>query len=194
MYGPHGSGKTSLLKLITGDNLQAYSNDIRLFGQKKGSGESVWEIKKRLGWVSADLHAKYPRSTKGLEVVCSGLLDSIGLYRKASDAQRDQAAKVLADMGCTQFAAKRYGDLSHGQRQMLLLARSLVKSPSLLLLDEPCEGLDLANRTKMLKIIDHIGNHTSTVVVYVSNQDECLLTCITHCLSLHENCAIVNAP
>jgi molybdate transport system ATP-binding protein len=182
--GGGGSGKTSLLKLITGENLQSYSNDVYLFGQKKGSGESVWEIKKNIGWISSELQSKYPLNIRGVEVVYSGFFDSVGLYRTASTAQRRQAEMVLSALGIDHLSEEAYGNLSHGQKQMLLIARAIVKSPLLLLLDEPCEGLDFSNRMKILEIMEFIGRHTPTTIVYATYDGHDVLPCISHRLHL----------
>ena len=190
--GPAGAGKTSLLKLITGDNLQAYANNIYLFGEPKGSGESVWEIKKRIGWISSDLKSTYPPAIRGVEVVYSGFFDSMGLFRCASAQQRQRADEMLAALGIAQLAGKRYGNLSHGQKQMLLIARAIIKSPDLLLLDEPCEGLDFANHRKILEIIEFIGSRTGTAIVYATSDEHGRLPCISHCLNLVNQTAVVS--
>ncbi len=190
--GPAGSGKTSLLKLITGDNLQAYANNIYLFGEQKGSGESVWEIKKRIGWISSDLKSTYPPAIKGVEVVYSGFFDSVGLFRCASTQQRQRAGNLLETLGIDQLADKRFGNLSHGQKQMLLIARAIIKSPDLLLLDEPCEGLDFANHRKIFEIIEFIGSRTGTAVVYATSEEHGRLPCISHCLNLVNQTALVS--
>jgi molybdate transport system ATP-binding protein len=190
--GPDGAGKTSLLKLITGDNLQAYANNIILFGHAKGSGESVWDIKQKIGWVSSDLHSKYPPNIKGAEVVYSGFFDSVGLFRAATSEQKQQAEHWLSMLDIDHLAGENYGELSHGQRQMLLIARAIVKAPRLLLLDEPCEGLDLANRRKILKIIDFIGFQTPSTIVYATLEEEEALSCITHQLLLDRGLATIS--
>ena len=93
LLGPNGAGKTTLLSLILGDNLQAYANDITLFGRRRGSGESIWEIKEHIGWVSPELHVHYARNVSCLSVVCSGFYDSIGLYRRPTEEQRATASR-----------------------------------------------------------------------------------------------------
>jgi molybdate transport system ATP-binding protein len=194
VHGPEGAGKSSLLKLITGENLQSYANDIFLFGRKKGSGESVWDIKERLGWVSADLQFQYPANVNGSHVVCSGFFDSIGLYRAATAIQRRQAQNVISALGIDELSTKTFGLLSHGQKQMLLMARAIVKPPLLLLLDDPCDGLDVANRRKIMEIIDFIGCHTPTTVIYAANNDRDRLPCLTHRLYLDRGSATISLP
>jgi molybdate transport system ATP-binding protein len=192
VQGPDGAGKTTLLKLISGDNLQAYANDIFLFGQKKGSGESVWEIKQKIGWISADLRSKYPTHIKAAEVVYSGFFDSVGLFRKATAAQRERAEGWLSALNLDHLAQELYGELSHGQKQMLLIARAIVKSPALLLLDEPWEGLDFANCRKISEIIEYIGHHRLSTVVCTTSDQDVILPCITHQLKLDGGVATIS--
>lgn len=184
VHGSDGAGKTTLLKLITGENLQAYANNIFLFGKKKGSGESIWDIKQKIGWISSDLHSRYPANIKGADVVCSGFFDSVGLFCNATTTQRNQVEKWLSALGIDYLARENYGELSHGQKQMLLIARAIIKSPPLLLLDEPCEGLDFANRRKIGEIIEFIGRHTPSTVVYATVDKDDILPCIKHQLYL----------
>jgi molybdate transport system ATP-binding protein len=184
ILGPNGAGKTTLLKLILGENLQAYANEIYLFGRKKGSGENVWDIKKNIGFISSELQARYPRHLSAFDVVCSGFFDSIGLYRLCSDEQKDMARRWIDTLGVADLADQKFGQLSHGQCQLVLIARAMVKSPVLLMLDEPCDGLDIANRDKLLKLLDIIGENTDTNLIYVTHHQAETLPCITHVLVL----------
>jgi molybdate transport system ATP-binding protein len=184
ILGPNGAGKTTLLKLVLGENQQAYANDIYLFGRKKGSGENVWDIKKNIGFISSELQARYPGHLSAFDVVCSGFFDSIGLYRLCSDKQRDMARAWIGTLGIASLADEKFGQLSHGQCQLVLIARAMVKSPVLLMLDEPCDGLDIANRDKLMKLLDIIGKNTGTNLIYVSHHKAEMIPCITHVLSL----------
>jgi molybdate transport system ATP-binding protein len=184
ILGPNGSGKTTLLKLVLGENLQAYANEIYLFGRKKGSGESVWEIKQNIGFISSELQARYPRHLGAFDVVCSGFFDSIGLYRLCSDRQKNTARAWIEALGIASLAEQNFGQLSHGQCQLVLIARAMVKSPVLLILDEPCDGLDIVNRNKLLSLLDFIGDHTDTNLVYITHHMAEMIPCITHVLSL----------
>ncbi|MGI9292748.1 MAG: ATP-binding cassette domain-containing protein, partial [Pseudomonadales bacterium] len=140
--GPNGSGKSTLLSLLNGDNPKAYGQDIFLFGNKRGSGESVWELKRKFGVVSTALQTTYVRGYKVLDVVVSGFHDSIGLYSDCGDAQAAIAHEWLQLIGMEGQAAHSYQALSYGEQRMMLLARAMVKRPLILLLDEPCIGLD----------------------------------------------------
>jgi len=184
ILGPNGAGKTTLLKLVVGENLQAYANDIYLFGKKKGSGESVWEIKENIGFISSELQARYPTHLSAFDVVCSGFFDSIGLYRLCSNEQKDLARAWINTLGIAYLADQKFGQISHGQCQLVLIARAMVKSPVLLILDEPCDGLDIANRDKLLQLLGVIGERTDTNLIYVTHHEEEIIPCITHVLSL----------
>jgi molybdate transport system ATP-binding protein len=184
ILGPNGAGKTTLLKLVLGENQQAYANEIYLFGKKKGSGESVWDIKKNIGFISSELQVRYPRHLSAFDVVCSGFFDSIGLYRLCSEEQKDLAHAWIETLGIDYLADQKFGQLSHGQCQLVLIARAMVKSPVLLMLDEPCDGLDIANRDRLLQLLGIVGEHTDTHLVYVTHHKEEIIPCITHVLSL----------
>jgi molybdate transport system ATP-binding protein len=183
IVGPNGAGKTTLLSLIIGDNQQAYANEIYLFGKRKGSGESIWDIKKRIGVVSSELQIHYRKRIKAYDVVLSGFFDSIGLYRKCTTEQLSAAEQWIKLLGIT-YASKWYDQLSCGQKRMVLLARAMVKSPSLLILDEPCQGLDRSNRKVVLDLVGHIVRKTKTHVLYVTHHQNEIPSCITHVLNL----------
>lgn len=176
--GPNGSGKTTLLNLITGDNTQAYANDIKLFGRQKGTGESIWEIKQHIGHISTAFQRDYRVGGSALSVIISGFYDSIGVYHTPTQLQRDQAYAWLQRMKLERFAKKSFQGISFGHQRMLLLARAMVKNPQVLILDEPCQGLDDHNRTMILEMIDHIGTTGQTQLLYVTHHPEDQLFCI----------------
>ena len=182
--GPNGSGKTTLLNLISGDNVQAYGNDIHLFGRKKGSGESVWDIKERLGYVSSSFQQRYRVGATAKAVIISGFFDSIGVYRKYSKQQEKIALQWLSILGMESQKNTSFHRLSYGEQRLLLIARAMVKQPMILILDEPCQGLDDANRVMVLKLIDHLGQSDKTQLLYVSHHTEDKIPCIEHILQL----------
>ncbi len=184
ILGPNGAGKTTLLKLVLGENQQAYANDIYLFGRKKGSGENIWDIKKNIGFISSELQVRYPRHLSAFDVVCSGFFDSMGLYRLCSDAQKTTARAWIDTLGIDSLADQKFGQLSHGQCQLVLIARAMVKSPVLLMLDEPCDGLDITNRDRLIDLLGFIGDRTDTNLIYVTHHKAEMIPCITHVLSL----------
>jgi molybdate transport system ATP-binding protein len=185
ILGPNGAGKSTLAKLILGENLQAYANQIFLFGMRRGSGETIWEIKKRIGVISAELQVQYRKKMSALDVIASGFYDSIGLYQAPTGEQKE-AVKLWVDLlDIKDLAKEAYHQLSFGQRRMILLARAMVKSPALLIADEPCQGLDVANRRRILKILEKIGE-TKTRLLYITDRRDEILNCITHVMLLEK--------
>jgi molybdate transport system ATP-binding protein len=182
ILGPNGSGKTTLLNLISGDNLQAYANNIRLFGKLRGSGESIWEIKERIGMISSEFQIRYRKNMSALDVVLSGYFDSVGLYRSASARQRQAAEQWLMDLGIDGMSDRIFNRLSYGEQRMVLIARAMVKIPQILILDEPYQGLDRTNRQRILAAIDVIGQHPRTNLIYVTHYPDELPACSTHML------------
>ena len=185
IWGENGAGKSTILKLILGDNLQSYSNEVFVFGRKRGDGVSIWEIKRQIGVVSPELQARYRKDVVAFDVVCSGFYDSIGLYRSCSAEQEKTAIRWMKTVGIEDLVENPFEQLSYGQRKLTLIARAMVKSPVLLFLDEPCDGLDMANRDKILEIIEYIGCHTHTTLVYVTHHEDEIVPCITNSLTLH---------
>lgn len=182
--GPNGSGKSTLLSLISGDNPQAYANDISLFGRKKGSGESVWDIKKRIGLVSTSLQQEYRVGGTAKVVVISGMYDSIGMYSQYTLRQQEIALEWLRLLHMDHRKDDAFRDLSYGEQRLVLLARAMVKQPDLLILDEPCQGLDDVNREMVLKLIDHLGRAGNTQILYVNHHLEDRIPCITNQMEL----------
>jgi molybdate transport system ATP-binding protein len=194
ILGPKGSGKSTVLTLILGDNLQAYANEIYLFGKRRGSGESIWDIKKQIGLISADLQIRQHKNINAFDVVCSGFFDSNGLYKRCRPEELAIATEWTHFIGIDELAEHKFGRLSHGQRQLVLIARAMVKSPEILILDEPFQGLDIKNRRKILDIFEYIGSQTRTNLIYVPNQGEEALTCITHVLNMDHGKAVDQHP
>ncbi len=182
ILGPNGSGKTTLLNLICGDNLQAYANDIQLFGKQRGAGESIWEIKERIGIISSEFQIRYRKNMSVLDVVLSGYFDSVGLYRSASSPQRQAAGQWLAELGINDLSDRIFNRLSYGEQRMVLMARAMVKIPQILILDEPYQGLDRTNRRRILAAIDIIGQLPCTSLIYVTHYPDEIPACSTHVL------------
>lgn len=182
--GPNGSGKSTLLSLITGDNPQAFANDITLFDRKKGSGESIWDIKRKIGFVSPELHHYFDRNFTGYEVVASGFFDTVGLFKKLSPMQVAVVYKCMNIFGISDFEKKRTGTLSDGEQRLVLLARAMVKNPPLLILDEPCQGLDEESTRQYLQMLNKIYKKGNKTLLYVSHYEHQIPVCITHTLKL----------
>ena len=184
LAGANGAGKSTLLSLINGDNPQAYSNHIILFDRKRGSGESIWQIKQHIGFVSPELHQYFPVEQRVGQVICSGYFDTLGLYRACS-AQQIQRAKDLARLLLDEALWKKpFQDLSRGEQRVCLLLRALAKQPALLILDEPTQGLDKRQSMRILQIVDILCTHTETSLIYVTHQESLLPKCIDHRLVL----------
>lgn len=171
--GPNGCGKSTLLHLITGDNPACYANDLKVFGIPRGSGETIWELKKFMGIVTPELHRGYRVPGTALHVVLSGLFDSIGLYRRVTARQEMAAKEWLAAIDMAEYAATPFRSLSYGDQRLVLIARALIKQPPLLVLDEPTQGLDSAARRSLLDFLETVSRGQRTTILYVSHrQDE----------------------
>lgn len=186
LTGPNGSGKTGLLSLITGDHPQCYVNDIHVFGFKRGSGESIWQIKQFIGYVSTALQWEYTVGTSLRNVIISGFYDSIGLYSKPTDNQRAIADQWLEVLGMQSRADATFTSQSYGDQRLLLIARSMVKHPPLLILDEPCLGLDDMNRQRVLALIELICARSDSSVLYVNHHAEDKIKGIDNYLALDQ--------
>lgn len=184
--GPNGSGKSTLLSLITADNPQAFANQIWLFDKRKGSGESIWDIKKKIGHVSPELHLFFEKGIEVRDAVASGLFDTIGLFKKLSTADEEIVEKWMTITGIIANKNKRLYQLSLGEQRLVMLTRALVKSPPLLILDEPCQGLD-ENQTENIKaIIEEISSLTDLTLIYISHYIDDIPTTINRFLHLEE--------
>jgi molybdate transport system ATP-binding protein len=181
--GPNGCGKTTLLSLVTGDNHKAYGQDITLFGVRRGSGESVWDIKQKFGQLDTQLQLNFRRGMRVVEVVVSGFFDTVGLFDAWGDAQRSNAEQWLGALGLADYCRESFDALSFGLQRMVLLARAMVKSPLILLLDEPTLGLDGHHRKLILRAIDHIAANSDTQIIFVSHSAGETPACINQYLS-----------
>lgn len=184
LSGPNGAGKSTLLSLIYADNPQSYSNNITLFGRKRGSGESIWEIKRRIGYVSPEMHLFYLKNIPTIDVVGSGFFDTIGLYRKCNSEQRLICEEWMKVFGIEKLKEVSFLKLSSGEQRLALLARAFVKSPSLLILDEPLHGLDKSNKERVRKIIETYCDDPERTMIYVTHYRNEIPACVTRYLEL----------
>ena len=184
LLGENGSGKSTLLSLICADNPQSYACDITLFGQQRGTGESIWEIKKRIGYVSPEMHRSYLRSIPALLVVASGLKDTVGLYVRPTEAERQQCLWWMRLFDVEALADRPFTQLSSGEQRLVLVVRAFVKDPELLILDEPLHGLDDHNRFLVRQQIEAFCARRSKTLIMVTHYEEELPQCITHRLYL----------
>ncbi len=184
LLGRNGSGKTTVLSLVLGDNPQCYSNPVEVFGHPWGFGTNLWEVRRRIGYASPELQYHYPGDMSCAAVVCSGFFDSVGLYQSCSTRHRRIAANWMRRLGLAAMAATDFGALSDGQQRMALLARAMVKDPPLLILDEPCQGLDAAHRGAIRSAVDRFAATPGRTLIYVTHHPDEMPSCITHELRL----------
>jgi molybdate transport system ATP-binding protein len=184
LSGRNGSGKSTLLSLVCADNPQSYACDITLFGRQRGSGESIWEIKRHIGYVSPEMHRSYQRDLPAINVVASGLKDTVGLYVRPNAEEKDICRWWMRLFGIEELAERSFLRLSSGEQRMVLVARAFVKDPELLILDEPLHGLDDNNRQLVRHIIDTFCQRPGKTLVMVTHYEEELPSCIDHHLHL----------
>jgi molybdate transport system ATP-binding protein len=171
LVGPNGSGKSTLLSIITGDNPRGYGQDLILFGKKKGSGETIWDIKQQIGYFTPAMIQQFTRDDTVENMIVSGLVDSIGLYSKPTDMQKDVAKKWLEMLGPA-YRNKTFQRLSIGQQRMVMVSRAMVKHPPLLILDEPTIELDDENSRLFIDMVNAIAAERKVAILYVSHRDE----------------------
>lgn len=192
--GPNGAGKSTLLKLITGECPQVYANAIRLFGKARGPSFSLEEIRGLIGAVNAGQVMGYQKPVSGAEVVLSGFFDSVGVYRLPDEQDLRTVRNWLRRLNLSELSETRFNHLSQGQRQMLLIARAMVKSPKMLILDEPMAGLDAANRLRVINLLDDIAGQENTTILLVSHHMDDIPRCITHHLALEQGRVVYQGP
>jgi molybdate transport system ATP-binding protein len=178
LKGPNGAGKSTLLSLITADNPQSYSQVISLFGRQRGTGESIWDIKRNIGYVSPEMHLYYKETGTCFAVVASGLFDLLGVTRKVNEEQTAQVNETLDMFGLGYLAERSFHTLSTGEQKMVLIARAFVKNPPLLILDEPCQGLDSEQVQVLKDVINAIAENSDMTLIFVSHYAEDVPECV----------------
>lgn len=186
LSGPNGSGKSTLLSLVCADNPQAYACNIELFGHRRGTGESIWEIKRHIGYVSPEMHRAYLKDIPSIDVVASGLSDSVGLYVRPKPEQKQTCMDWMRIFGVDHLAEQSFLQLSSGEQRLCLLARAFVKDPELLILDEPLHGLDDRRRQLVRQIISIFCQRPHKTLVMVSHYEEEFPDGLTHRLNLQK--------
>ena len=184
LSGENGAGKSTLLSLVCADNPQAYACNISLFGFKRGCGESIWDIKKKIGYVSPEMYRSYKKNLPAVDIVASGLHDSVGLYKRVTDEEREKVLFWMDIFGVGSLAQRPYLQLSSGEQRMLLLVRAFVKDPELLVLDEPFHGLDERRRMLARAVIDAFCKRKDKTLIMVTHYEEEYPASIDHKLKL----------
>lgn len=186
LLGPNGAGKSTLLSLINGDNPQAYANQIVLFDRKRGSGESIWDIKKKIGFVSPELHQYFPVESSCLQVIQSGFYDTLGLFRPSNPQKTMIALRWMQLLQIEANARKPLKQVTASVQRLCLLARALVKTPPLLIFDEPCQGLDEQQRNHFKHLLELICQNSNTTLIYVTHYPQEIPNVIDKVLRLEE--------
>ena len=178
LFGPNGSGKSTLLSLVYADNPQSYANTLYLFDKKRGTGESIWDIKKRIGYISPEMHLYYRQNVSTLKIVGSGFFDSIGLYQQCSEEQEQLALAWMRLFGIDHLRDRMFQTLSSGEQRLVLLARAFVKDPDLIILDEPLHGLDVSHKKQAAAIIERFCERPGKTLIYVTHYPHELPACV----------------
>jgi len=184
LKGKNGAGKSLLMSLVFADHPQAYANEIYLFDRRRGSGESIWDIKKNIGFVSPELYAYFDRGISCFDAVASGYFDMMGVYGKLSGEQTKHIHDFLKALNMADLAQKRLSDISSGMQRLILLVRTMIKSPPLLIFDEPCQGLDEFQTKTFVELVDDICTQTDTTMVYISHYENEVPNCVSQVLEL----------
>ena len=187
LSGENGAGKSTLLSLVCADNPQGYACDIELFGRKRGTGETIWDIKRHIGYVSPEMHRAYHYNAPSIRIVASGLKDSVGLYVKPTEEEYEICRQWMKVFGVEELADRPFLSLSSGEQRLVLLARAFVKSPDLLILDEPLHGLDTERRRMVREIINDFSLIPGKTLIMVTHYEEELPDSITHKIFLKRN-------
>lgn len=180
LTGPNGSGKSTLLSLVNADNPKGYCNDITLFDRRRGTGESIWDIKRNIGYISPEMHLYFNGSGDVATIVAQGLNDTVGLFKQVKPHQHQRAMTWLKILHLEHLASRRFNTLSTGEQRMVLIARTLIKNPRLLIMDEPLHGLDRARRRSIRAIVNYMVNRDHLTLIYVTHLLSELPECITH--------------
>ncbi len=176
LKGPNGSGKTTILSMVTGENPKGYGQELYLFGQRKGSGESVWDIKKNIGYFTPALTDSFSGYHSIEHMLISGLNDSIGLYTKPTETQLRLAKEWLLMLNLWPRKDELFYRFSAGQKRLIMCARAMIKHPVLLILDEPTAGLDDSSASLFVALVNKFANESETAIIYVSHRSEPELT------------------
>ncbi len=186
LLGPNGAGKSTLLSLINGDNPQAYANNIILFDKKRGTGESIWDIKSKIGFMSPELHQYFPTDNNCLQVIESGYYDTLGLFRPSQKTKADIAMRWMKALEIEKYARVLLKNIPASAQRLCLLARALIKNPDLLIFDEPCQGLDAHQQQHFKNLVDTICRLSNVTLIYVTHYQHEIPDSVTKVLKLEK--------
>lgn len=190
LLGPNGAGKSTLLSLISGDNPQAFANQIFLFDKKKGTGESIWDIKRKIGFFSPELYQYFPLETSCLDAVESGFYDTVGLFRQSNPVLTDIALRWMKLLGVENLSRKLLNQVSAVNQRLCLLARAFVKAPPLLILDEPCQGFNDEQVRMFKELVNAVCADSNTALIYVTHYKEEIPECVTKVFRLENGAQV----
>ena len=183
VVGNNGAGKTTFMKLVHGELIPIHGGKVQWFSFPHLT--PLWEVRRKIGFISAEYQEKYDVNLSGWEVVASGLFASIGLYEKVTQDKQAKALEWMDFLGISHLAELRLRSISYGEARRILLARALVNNPQLLILDEPCSGLDIPSRERFLETLGKLVS-TKTRILYVTHHTDEILPFITHVLYLKQ--------
>ncbi|MBX8938087.1 ABC transporter ATP-binding protein [Enterococcus gilvus] len=185
VLGLNGAGKSLMLNMISG-NLWPSSGKLTVLGEVFGE-TSIPDLTKRIGWVSQSLQERIHREEQAEYIVLSGKFASIGIYQNYSEADMTEAKQLLVSLGAKKLIGKVYQVLSQGEKQIVLIARALMAKPELLILDEPCNGLDLFAREDLLSRIKKMKQPADAPsLLYVTHHTEEILPLLNHVLMIRD--------
>lgn len=180
LTGPNGCGKSLLLSMVCADNPQGYANDITLFDRRRGSGESIWDIKDAIGYVSPEMQLFFKSASPVVDIIIQGMRTTLNRYRPSTPEETAEAEKWLRILDISHLADRKFHELSSGEQRLVLVARALIKQPELLILDEPLHGLDTVRKSLVKRIVDLLMERNGTSLIFVTHYTSEIPTCVTH--------------
>ncbi|MCI9286034.1 MAG: ATP-binding cassette domain-containing protein [Muribaculaceae bacterium] len=184
LTGPNGSGKSLLLSIVCGDNPQAYSNDVTIFDRRRGSGESIWEIKDNIGYVCPEMQLYFKSPYPVERIVVEGMRPWLKRFGAPTADELRVAREWLGLLGIRHLAERKFDTLSSAEQRLVLLARAFVRQPALLILDEPFQGLDRNHKERLRRVIDQLAGRRGCTLIFVTHYPAELPSSVDHTKSL----------
>lgn len=193
ILGLNGAGKSTLLRILMAEFWKT-SGDLSVLGIQFGKGD-IPTLRTKIGVVGSFLAERFPTDLLAEQIVLTGKYKSSILYREYGQEELNQARSMLQTIGANHLIGRRYASLSQGERQLLLIARSLMEDPAILILDEPTVGLDLLARERLLKHLHHICQlETAPAIIFVTHHAEEITADFSHVLLLKEGKVLAQGP